>query len=272
MNTYLFVWNPKRWPWQDLALRANENAAGKHIQEQWSCSANIKKIRKDDRAFLIKLGSEEPKGIIASGWVTSAPEPGPHWDEDKAAQGEIMYFADCEWERLLNPKIDLPLPFSILEIGKLAPMHWSSQSSGVSIRQEVADELETIWGKHAGKSSLGSVFADDEIEAYEGEEKVFLIRHRKREQWLRNAKLQQSRQKDGGRLVCEVPGCGFDFLKYYGEIGRDFAHVHHLKPLCDRTVPSATPLEDLAIVCANCHAMIHRGGKCRPLNQLIQRL
>ena len=24
-------------------------------------------------------------------------------------------------------------------------------------------------------------------------------------------------------------------------------------------------LKDLAVVCANCHAMIHIGGKCRPL-------
>ncbi|WP_422110022.1 hypothetical protein [Bradyrhizobium elkanii] len=28
-------------------------------------------------------------------------------------------------------------------------------------------------------------------------------------------------------------------------------------------------LKDLAIVCANCHAMIHTGGQCRPLEGLI---
>jgi 5-methylcytosine-specific restriction protein A len=28
-------------------------------------------------------------------------------------------------------------------------------------------------------------------------------------------------------------------------------------------------LKDLAIVCANCHAMIHRNGECRPLEGLI---
>jgi hypothetical protein len=28
-------------------------------------------------------------------------------------------------------------------------------------------------------------------------------------------------------------------------------------------------LKDLAVVCANCHVMIHMGGKCRPLAGLI---
>jgi predicted HNH restriction endonuclease len=79
-----------------------------------------------------------------------------------------------------------------------------------------------------------------------------------------------ARKLGNSSLKCEVPGCGFDFEAVYGELGRDYAQVHHLKPLGDRTTPSETKLNDLAIVCANCHAMIHRGGKCRPLDKLIQ--
>jgi predicted HNH restriction endonuclease len=66
-----------------------------------------------------------------------------------------------------------------------------------------------------------------------------------------------------------VPGCGFDFEAVYGELGRNYAQVHHLKPLGDRTTPSETKLSDLVIVCANCHAMIHRSGKRRSLENLI---
>lgn len=149
-------------------------------------------------------------------------------------------------------------------------MHWTPQSSGVLIPSEVAEELERAWAKHIGSSSLGSVFADEEITAFEGEERIALIRHRKREQKLRDAKLKQAREKCRGRLICEVPRCGFDFEATYGELGRDYAQVHHLKPLGDRTTPSETKLSDLAVVCANCHAMIHRSGKCRSLENLIQ--
>jgi 5-methylcytosine-specific restriction protein A len=268
MKTYLFTWNPKQWQWEDLALWANENASGKIISERWSCHANSKQIKKGDRAFLIRLG-KEPKGIIASGWTTSAPKRGVHWNKEKAAQGEETFFADCEWERLLNPFIDTPLSLAQLQHGKLAAMHWTPQSSGVLIPAEIVEELERIWAKHISVSSLGSVFVDDEIKAYEGEERIALIRHRKREQKLRVAKLKQAREKNNGRLICEVPRCGFDFEKIYGAIGKEFAHVHHLKPLGNRESPSETLLDDLAIVCANCHAMIHRGGKCRSLNELI---
>jgi predicted HNH restriction endonuclease len=103
----------------------------------------------------------------------------------------------------------------------------------------------------------------------EGAERMALVRHRKREQTLRVAKVVAAKQSGNGRLKCEVPGCGFDFEAVYGELGRDYAQVHHLNPLGDRTTPSQTKLADLAVVCANCHAMIHRGGKCRPLDKLI---
>ena len=96
-------------------------------------------------------------------------------------------------------------------------------------------------------------------------------RHRARESWLRDAKIQEAKRRGKGQIRCEVPGCGFDFLEAYGEIGRDFAHVHHCKPLGDRTRSSRTSLSDLAIVCANCHAMIHRGGECRSLRGLLVR-
>ncbi len=269
MNTYLFTWNPRRWQWEDLATCANKSAAGQIVSEAWSCHANHKNIKKGDRAFLVRLG-EEPKGIVASGWTTSDPYSGIHWNKEKAARGEKTFYAECEWERLLNPFVDEPLSMSRLESGKLAAMHWTPQSSGVLIPAEVAEELERIWAKHIGASSLGSVDADQEISAFEGDERMAFVRHRKREQKLRDAKLKQAREKCRGRLTCEVPRCGFDFEATYGELGRDYAQVHHLKPLGDRTTPSETRLSDLAVVCANCHAMVHRGGKCRSLENLIQ--
>ncbi len=269
MKTYLFTWNPQKWAWTDLALRANENAAGKTIDEPWSCSANFKQIQKGNRAFLIKLGKEKPTGIIASGWIASFPKIGTHFDPKKAALGKIVYYVDCDWETLLNPYIDEPLSISKLQKGKLAAMHWTPQNSGILIPDEIAKELEKIWETHTGTTSLSGVFVDDEIKAFEGEEKITLIRHRKREQKLRDAKLNAAKQENQGRLICEVPGCGFNFEKVYGRLGKDFAHVHHIKPLGDRESPSETSLDDLAVVCANCHAMIHRGGKCRPLDKLI---
>jgi len=109
-----------------------------------------------------------------------------------------------------------------------------------------------------------------ELSGVEGDIVYAMRRHRRREQRLRDEKIKAVLEATG-RLRCEVPGCGFDFLEVYGEIGEGFAHMHHLKPLGDRSEPSETKLDDLAIVCANCHAMVHRGGTTRPLEGLINR-
>jgi 5-methylcytosine-specific restriction protein A len=65
---------------------------------------------------------------------------------------------------------------------------------------------------------------------------------------------------DTGRLQCEV--CAFDFAATYGALGAGFAECHHRLPLSTLGKARATRLSDLAILCANCHRMIHR---TRPL-------
>jgi 5-methylcytosine-specific restriction enzyme A len=58
--------------------------------------------------------------------------------------------------------------------------------------------------------------------------------------------------------ICQV--CHFDFAAVYGDdLGRDFIHVHHLKPLHEIAKAYVlNPIEDLRPVCPNCHAMLHR--------------
>lgn len=70
------------------------------------------------------------------------------------------------------------------------------------------------------------------------------------------AKVDQVLRRDG-RVSCEV--CNFDFLEFYGELGRGFAECHHIVPLAEAAFSRTTRLSDLAIVCANCHRMLHRG-------------
>lgn len=65
--------------------------------------------------------------------------------------------------------------------------------------------------------------------------------------------------KATGSLACEV--CAFDFVKHYGKLGEGFCEVHHRKLLATTVVERVTNLEDLAVVCSNCHRMLHREGK-----------
>lgn len=58
-------------------------------------------------------------------------------------------------------------------------------------------------------------------------------------------------------LKCYV--CEFNFEEQYGEIGKGFIHVHHLKPLSEIGEKyKLNPIEDLLPVCPNCHSMLHK--------------
>lgn len=53
--------------------------------------------------------------------------------------------------------------------------------------------------------------------------------------------------------------CQFLFEQQFGEIGRNYIHVHHLVPISDIQVEyKIDPQKDLRPVCPNCHAMLHR--------------
>lgn len=57
-------------------------------------------------------------------------------------------------------------------------------------------------------------------------------------------------------MQCEV--CGFIFENTYGELGKDYIECHHIVPLSEIDVQRETKISDLALVCANCHRMLHR--------------
>jgi 5-methylcytosine-specific restriction protein A len=53
--------------------------------------------------------------------------------------------------------------------------------------------------------------------------------------------------------------CGFNFQNIYGERGRDYIEVHHIKPISSfNDKHHVNPDTDMEVVCSNCHRMIHR--------------
>jgi 5-methylcytosine-specific restriction protein A len=115
-----------------------------------------------------------------------------------------------------------------------------------------------------------SASPDAELSWFEGKQRGAFILHRQREEKARRTKIAEAKSRHGGRLICEVPGCGFEFFRKYGALGEGYVQVHHLAPLNIAAKSGReTKLEDLAVVCANCHVMIHKGGHCRELAGLI---
>lgn len=114
--------------------------------------------------------------------------------------------------------------------------------------------------------SASSPTALSEFEAMEG--RILLRLHRIKERKPRMIRhKKQVVLAATGRLICEV--CDFDFVSFYGkQLGEGFAECHHRIPLAELVEESLTRLEDLAIVCANCHRMLHRSQPMVSVEQL----
>jgi hypothetical protein len=50
--------------------------------------------------------------------------------------------------------------------------------------------------------------------------------------------------------------CELDFGERYGKIGQGFIEAHHLRPIA--TLEEGVPVKYFAVLCSNCHRMIHR--------------
>lgn len=67
--------------------------------------------------------------------------------------------------------------------------------------------------------------------------------------------------------------CGVNFEKMYGEIGKKYIHVHHLKELSlIGTEYIIDPIKDLRPVCPNCHSMLHKTIPAMTIKDLQQLL
>ena len=67
--------------------------------------------------------------------------------------------------------------------------------------------------------------------------------------------------------------CSFGFENFYGSIGSNYIHVHHIVPLSEiKKEYKLDPVKDLVPVCPNCHAIIHRTQPALTVKQLKEHL
>ncbi|WP_239950773.1 HNH endonuclease [Dyella terrae] len=149
---------------------------------------------------------------------------------------------------------------------------WEDFASDPEMLARVANAIRTaIEGATPEMRELTSVLGNDgdAIEAMEGS--VLTRMHRIRE---RSSKLVEQKKSEAlrkfGCLKCEA--CGFDFTAKYGSAGRGIIDIHHLRPVHTLRPGDTTKLSDLAMLCANCHRVVHSKRKWLTLEQLQQLL
>ncbi len=105
--------------------------------------------------------------------------------------------------------------------------------------------------------------SSDELVAHGIERKQIRL-HRRIE---RNTALSKKVKKIKG-YRCET--CEIKFTDIYGDIGKNFIEVHHLNPISELGVGSfkVDLVNDFAVLCSNCHSMIHKLDDVGDLNEL----
>jgi len=91
---------------------------------------------------------------------------------------------------------------------------------------------------------------------------------KERKLFQRNPKLANDAKAKYG-YKCTV--CEFNFEEKYGEVGANYIECHHLNPLSERDeleISSKTTLDDVRVVCSNCHRMIHRRRPALSIEEL----
>jgi 5-methylcytosine-specific restriction protein A len=141
---------------------------------------------------------------------------------------------------------------------------WAEFHSDSVRLHQIAETIRSVIDRPDGELLLD--YDPDEItEAAEG--KVFTRLHRYRE---RNRALVEKRKQQvlrvSGKLTCEA--CGFDFARTYGQRGHGYIEAHHTKPVSTLAENAKTRIEDLALLCANCHRMVHAAQPWLGLDEL----
>jgi len=183
-----------------------------------------------------------------------------------------IYSQDIRSENFRNPD---GVSMKLANFRRLDP-----NFEGAGLQHGAVGEI-TIWDKYVDKKSELKEIADainnnievvsppsseDELDVEFEEGKLLTRVHKYRERSPSLTKKKKKRVMElTGKLECEA--CGFDFKEQYGDLGEGFAECHHTIPVSKLKKRQKTKLSDLAILCANCHRMIHRS---KPMLSIVQ--
>lgn len=146
---------------------------------------------------------------------------------------------------------------------------WSDYANAPQLLAQVVKAIRAAVDHHltsAGANQpLGGGDEPDIQEAEEGKVLTRIHRFKERDRRLVASKKKQAMARSG-KLECEV--CGFDFTARYHKVGEGLIDVHHVKPVHTLQPGAKTHLDDLALVCANCHRVIHSTSKWLTLDEL----
>lgn len=130
---------------------------------------------------------------------------------------------------------------------------------------ELRSDLQTIVRAYRALTYRGGIDADVDTQTDVSEEfgkKSITITETRKYAYHRKVERNRTAARQAKKFhgtVCQA--CDLDFGQRYGELGRGFIEAHHLKPISgleEGVAVDYNVADDFAVLCANCHRMIHR--------------
>lgn len=152
---------------------------------------------------------------------------------------------------------------------KVAGIYLHGFVGGRETNNFLASRGFTVVRKDGKPVGVVPIDENEESSFPEGAEKYRM--HRSLERDSKISRLAKRKRLDRtGKLSCDV--CGFSFQKRYGGLGIGFIEAHHTVPVSELRGKQRTKLTDIALVCSNCHRMLHRERPWLSIRDLQQHL
>lgn len=139
----------------------------------------------------------------------------------------------------------------LYEFGNIYSKFYSKES--IPAKEEIIKDLNYFLDKYK------ELVYNDNEEIYEDEKKGFFEKKQLKYHYRieRNSNLAKQVKKIKG-YKCEC--CSFKFSDKYKHLGEKFIEAHHLYPISklDFGYHRIDPEKDFAVLCSNCHRMIHK--------------
>ena len=260
---WIFQGNPKRFDIDDYL--------GRYSFIYWNTPTNQRKIAIGDRAFIWRSG--ELSGLVAIDTVKELPVPRSDvqtpevlgddlWVSQQDEPSEVKVGIEIEEIRLT-----LEEGLFTREILKNHPVFSKNRiitnpvGTVFRLNSEEVKILVNLWGTgYSEDSTTGFAVTEGTLQ---------LKSHYRRERSRKLISLKKEQCKSlNGLLRCEI--CGLSFVETYPKsLGEHFIEVHHKTPLSQIKTTVRITLDDLLLVCANCHRMIHRIKHCEQNLKLL---
>lgn len=173
---------------------------------------------------------------------------------------------DCVLLTMEERILEIPRAKNTIDGGMGQSNIWYANSgkiNDVTFRQQLLAFINNYQPNNIIGDSLhsGEIAASQETLFYEGRTHKILVNA-----YERNIKAREQCIKHYG-YSCFI--CNFNFVEIYGMAGKDYIHVHHLKPLSEIGEGYVVDaIRDLVPVCPNCHAIIHRRNPAYTLDEM----